>query len=513
MKRLRLGALLLAALVGPTFLPDLSAEPRYGGTLKVALWFDVTHLNPFADNRSTDDAVRSVIFEGLIDWARDLSIVPSIAESWTISRDGKLYTFKIRKGIKFHNGKDLTSEDVKWSLEYIGDSKNGAYKYSAFQVIDAIEDPDPYTIRVRLKSPLASFLSDIGTSQAPITPRGSVIERRPKTFPPGTGPFEFVEWKPSQLIRLKKNPNYWQKGVPYLDEIEMRPIPDEQIRFAALRSREVDMVDKIPFAEAKEILKGALSGLGISTGEAAGHYRLRMNVRKPPLSDVRVRQAIAYALNKQDIVEAVSWGLGKAIYWRYPRNTRWFIELEDRKQDGKRAKALLEDAGYAQGFRVNAPIHSGSLSAGQVVKAQLEKIGVDMNLQIMDRGAYRDRIAKRDYDIVLSGGGLAPDPDSLLYDAFHSRFVNHQNESGYQNPELDRILEEARVISEFDKRKLLYTDALRVLVRDVPEIPLYTYPWIFGFRNNVKGFEAEETRGVFSFNANKGGMPVTWIDR
>jgi peptide/nickel transport system substrate-binding protein len=293
----------------------------------------------------------------------------------------------------------------------------------------------------------------------------------------------------------------------------MQPLTDDQVRFTALRNGDVDMVDKIPFAEGGDVLKGSISGMGVSMGEAAGHNRLRMNVRRPPLSDVRVRQAIAFALNKQEIMQAATWGLGRAIYWRYPKNTRWFIEMDDRKQDLKKAKALLGEAGLGRGFRLSLPIHTASLPAGQVVQAQLTKIGIEVNLQTMDRGAYRDRIRKRDYDIVISGGGMAPDPDSILYDAFHSKFVDHQNESGYQNPDLDRVLEEARVIADFDKRKMLYTEALRTLMRDVPEIPLYTYPWIFGFRNHVKGFEAEETRGVLSHNSNRGGIPVTWLDR
>ena len=146
----------------------------------------------------------------------------------------------------------------------------------------------------------------------------------------------------------------------------------------------------------------------------------------------------------------------------------------DRKQDLKRARALLDAAGLPRGFRIALPIHTGSLHVGQVVQAELSKVGIDVNLQTMDRGAYRERISKRDFDMVISGGNMTPDPDSLLYDAFHSKFVDHQNESGYQNLDLDRILEEARVIADFDARKALYTEALRILIRDVPEIPLYT---------------------------------------
>lgn len=506
------GAALSAALLIFAFSPGHSAEPRYGGSLKIGLWTDITHLNPFLDNRSTDTAVRSIVFEGLVDWNRDFSVVPCLAESWTISRDGKLYTFRLRRGVKFHNGKELTSEDVKWSLEYIIDPKNGAYQYSGLRVIEAIETPDSHTVRVFLKSPSAPFLSDVGTSRALIAPKGSVTERRPRTFPPGTGPFEFEEWKPSEGVTLRKNRSYWQKGIPYLDGVVMRPMPDDQIRFTALRTGEADLVAKVPEKDAQEIKRGSISGFNLSMGEASNHNRLRMNLRKPPLNDVRVRQAIAFALDKQEIVEAVTWGLGKPIYWRYPKNTRWFMEMEDRKQDLKRARALLDAAGFSRGVRLALPIHTGSLHVGQVVQAQLSKAGIEINLETMDRGAYRERISKRDFDMVISGGNLTPDPDSLLYDAFHSKFVDHQNESGYQNPDLDRVIEEARVISDFEKRKALYTEALGILIRDVPEIPLYTFPNIYGFRAAVKGFEAEDTGGL-SFNSNRGGVPITWLDR
>jgi peptide/nickel transport system substrate-binding protein len=445
-----------------------------------------------------------------------MEVVPALAHSWKISKDGKEYVFSLRKGLRFHGGQPLTAEDVKWSMEYIMNPKNDAYTYSSFVVVDSVQAVNPYTVRFVLKQPHAGFLSAVASNRTPILPKGSVTTRRPSAFPPGTGPFEFVEWKTGDHIAVKKNKGYWQKDVPYLDGVFLRPVTDETVRLSALRSGDVDLVERLPYQNMEGLKKGEMPGINYSAGEAAGAFRIRFNTRKPPFQDVRVRQAVAWAIDKDEVVKAVTWSQGKAINWRYPKGTKWFVELPDRTPDVRKAKALMEEAGFASGARASVPLHVATLPTGQVLKAQLEKLGIIVNLEVMDRGAYRKRIADRNFDIVISGYPMYADPDEILYDYFHSSMADalgSANESGYTNAEMDQLLEEGRKTSDFSQRKKIYAEVGKVLLRDVPEIPLYTHPFIFGFRSYVKGFEAEAGTGTMSYAAARGGLPITWLDK
>jgi peptide/nickel transport system substrate-binding protein len=485
-------------------------KPRYGGALRVAVFADLFYLNPFRDARPTDGSIRSLVYEGLTDVDRDLRVIPHLAEAWEIAKDAKAYTFKLRKGVRFQDGADLTAQDVEWTLRYIMDPKNKAYAQGLFEAVTAIESSDSHTIRISLREPYAPFLV---TAQHPIVPRGSLTADRTTTAPVGTGPFALREWKPGQLLRLTRNPYYWQKGVPYLDEILMQPILDETVRFAALRSGDVDFVDRIPEATVEQIKAGKFPDIRYAFEEAAGSWRLRMNVRKAPWSDVRVRQAVAWALDKEEIARAATWGLGKPAAWRFPKGSFWYVELPERERNRDRARELLKQAGYGGGIKATLPSSVSWISTSQVVKFQLEQIGIQVDLQPMEFGAYRRRIDQRDFDILVSGMPLRSDPHELLYHYFHSKLVNSTNIPGYANPEVDQLLDEGRTTLDALKRKKIYARLAAVLHEEVPEFVLYLHPIVFGFRSYVQGFTPEVGRGTLGHTAGRGGLSGTWINR
>jgi peptide/nickel transport system substrate-binding protein len=275
------------------------------------MWFDITGTNPFRDTRSNDFKVRSLIYEGLTGVTKELEVVPSLAESWEMTPDGLSYTFRIRQGVRFHTGKDLAPEDVKWSLEYILDPKNRAYGHAPLSVIRSIVAVDPRTVQITLKQPAAAFLAALGPNKAPITPARTVF--LPGELPAGTGPFQFVAWKSEDHLLVRRFPGYWVKGVPYLEEVLIRPIPDENVRFTALRSGSLDVIENAPSREAQAILKGDLKGFSVVVAEAAGLKRLRFNTRRPPLDQVKVRQALSLAIDKEEILKGASWGFGEVI--------------------------------------------------------------------------------------------------------------------------------------------------------------------------------------------------------
>lgn len=511
MKTCFLGRLFLVCFVA-FFAKGAPAQdkPRYGGTLRVALFADLSYLNPFRDARPTDGSIRSLVYEGLTDVDHDLHIIPHLAESWEIAKDAKTYTFKLRKGVRFHDGSDLTAQDVEWTLRYILDPKNKAYAQELFEAVTAIESPESHTLRISLREPYAPFLA---MAQYPIVPKGSLTADRTTTAPVGTGPFALREWQASHLIRLTKNPNYWQKTLPYLDELLMQPILDETVRFAALRSGDIDFVDRIPEATVEQIKAGKFPGLKFAFEDAAGSWRLRMNVRKAPWSDVRVRQAVAWALDKEEIARAATWGLGKPASWRYPKGSFWYVELPERKRSRERARELLKQAGYGGGIKATLPSSTAWLSTSQVVKFQLEQVGIQVDLQPLEYGAYRRKIDQRDFDILVSGMPLRPDPHELLSQYFHSKGVDTTNIPGYANPEVDQLLDEGRTTIDPLKRKKIYSRIAFILHEEVPEFILYLHPIVFGYRSYVQGFTPEVGRGTLGHSAGRGGLSATWLSR
>ena len=201
------------------------AGPKSGGVLRFGLSRDITNLNPFQRANSINKDVGSLAFECLLTSERNGEIKPALATTWETSKDGLRYTFKLRSGVKFHNGRDMTVEDIIWSMQYAMDPKNAAYGKEAFLSVSSLAAPEPLTLQVVLREPYVPFLASItGFEAFPVVPKGSVLPRRERMnlYPPGTGPFMMADYKPNQLIAFKKFDGYWQKGVPYLDAIDRK---------------------------------------------------------------------------------------------------------------------------------------------------------------------------------------------------------------------------------------------------------------------------------------------------
>ena len=318
-------------------------SPIAGGTLRVGSQRDLSVLNPFLNTRSFDHNLRTLIYESLLSDI-DYKIVPNLAESWQISKDSREYTFNLRKGVVFHDGKPMTSEDVRWSFEYTMNPKNRAYGRANLPEGLSVETPDPSTVRVRIKEPFAPFLATLASLQSfPIVPSGSLqIGDQPKLFPPGTGPYRFEEWQRGNRILLKQSPHYWKKGIPHIDTIVVRPVPDDEVRFAALRSGDVDLAERIPNQHVDAIRKGKYGDLQIALAEGASMKGVIFNVPAPPFNDVRLRQAFAYAINKEEIIEAAYWGLATAVSQKEKPSSPWYFPVPERKRDLEKARALMK---------------------------------------------------------------------------------------------------------------------------------------------------------------------------
>jgi peptide/nickel transport system substrate-binding protein len=493
-----------------------AAEPKRGGILRFGVSKNLTTLNPFVRMQSVDHRVRSLIYEGLLAPDKNLDPLPALATSWEVSSDGLTYTFTLRSGIRFHNGKSLHPADIKWSIEYAQDPKNGAFGRADLSIIERVDAEEPARIRIRLKSPFAPFLAAMsGIHLFPVVPKDSLqqAESKRETLPPGTGPFAFASWKSGQELTLTRSDSYWQKGLPYLDEIRFRIVPDDTVRLTGVRAGDLEIAEEIPMDQIQAIRQGKLPGIGLVLAEAGNHPRMGINHCIPPFNNGKVRQAMASVIDKQEILDGAFWGLGVPTNQKLLKGTKWFAaEVQDRKQDASRAKALLAEAGYPEGLKVTVSGWTGTEKVLQIVQSQARKAGIEMTIVIRD---YVTQQLSHVDPIRMSGGSTGSDPDLAYYGYYHTpppeqRQLGGRTQPCYTNPRVDRILEEARKVTDFRERRRMYKELIEILQEDVADIPLGFVPNGYAFQSHVRDFQPTIT-SVYSYG--NGGVLKTWLDK
>jgi peptide/nickel transport system substrate-binding protein len=495
-------------------LAATDGQPKRGGILKIGLRKDITTLNALADFRSTTGLVFGLVYEGLTEVNQKLETVPSLAESWAISKDGKEYVFQLRKGVFFHNGKELDAEDVKWSLEYISDRKNRAYARSSVAPIKTVQALEKHSVKMTLTEPFTPLLAVGLSGNTVILPQNSVKGREDLTVaPPGTGPFELVEWKRGSEIRLVAHKRYRTKGIPYLDEIILKPAPNADVRFVSLRSGDLDLAEELPYPAVGEVKAGKYPDVKLSGAPIAGYRMLKMNTEAPYFKDPRIRRAVAYAIDRKAYIEGAAFGHGEPAYQPYPKGSKWYFDdVKNIEMDLEKAKALLAEAGYPDGFKMALQVRQGEEAENLMLQSQLKKVGIDMEMQGMDFASFLKSHADGTYSIVISGSDVYADPDRAFHYNFRSELgpINTRNRTRYKNAEVDRLLDRARIIPNSPERRSLYKKAVEIILNDSPQVDLAFITRYYGYRNHVKGFNTN-ANGDLSFA--EGGIPVTWVDK
>lgn len=517
MKRLLIFCLTLLS-AGPALAAEATApQPRRGGTVTLAIQRDLVVMNPMIRTASTERLIRELMFDPLLGKDHQGNIQPNLAEAWEISKDGKLYAFRLRRGVKFHNGQEMTAEDVRFSMEYTMNPKNGAYGFSQLSLVERVEVADKYSVRVTLKRPTGTFLYALTSIQSfPIVPKESLQEgfTKPTQFPPGTGPFKFAEWQPQQRIVFDRFDDYWGHKA-LVDRLILRPINDATTRFVALQAGDVDMIERTPYEWVRQILEGKVKRLGFAKAAMAGYRRLIFNVAEPPFSNQKLRHAVAYAINKKEILDGVYLGFGEPTDQKYPKGHAWYAEgIASYAQDLNKAKALLKEAGYkGETIEILSDQEVVRQSESTVLQAQLKRIGITAKLLVLDWGAYREKQSKGNLHLMFYGGSLDPDP-SLTYGPDFQCELDRKNRSsnvsGYCDKEVDALFKRAEVESDLKRRKALFEQILRRVNDDLPELPIGYVPRFFTFRDYVKGFTTDEEG---SFRWWGGGMNTVWLDK
>jgi peptide/nickel transport system substrate-binding protein len=525
-----LAVLLAFSACSPTQAPPggASASPspaqpvvKRGGTVTLAFSVDPNHFDPHRG--TTAQNFVSLVYDGLTQFKTGPDvppgthiIEPALAERWDISPDGKTYTFFLRKGVKFQdvapiNGREMTADDVAFSIGRMlaVDAEN--IKRDLFNVITKVDVVDPYTVRLTLSQPFAPLLANLGTVFAAIVPKS---ELNFKNVAIGTGPFILKDVQRQAKYVYAKNPSYWKAGVdgkplPYLDGFTQVIIPDEGTRTSALRSGQLDFTDLLVDNLAQELLKSTPT---LVDEKFPGNFSVmtRINVKEKPLDDVRVRQAISLALDRQAIANALGGGVGIVNGPIPTALTDWVLpvsEMPNFKQDVAKAKQLLVDAGYASGVKLTAVLLRSPQNRTIMLEAmqqQLKAVGIDLQLQFVESADLSKRRVDRNYQLM--GDNLTPsaEPDTYTYIEYHSK--SSGNVGNYNDPALDQLLDKARATTDPAQRKQALRD-VQLKLAELQFIITTGDPYYHSlFQPYVKGFR-------FSFVNQRIPIKYIWLDK
>lgn len=495
----------------PTSAPAAANQPIDGGTLKIALPKDMVTLDPsFAmDNYSVE--VIDQIFDTLVTLKSDSSIQPRLATAWKAVSD-KVYEFTLRKGVKFHNGREMTADDVVWTMNRMLDPKTKVPRQQLFMV-DKVEKVSPDVVRFSLKQGYAPFLSAMANRALSIIPKEEV-EKSGENFarnPVGTGPFKFVSWKSGEGVTLDRNPDYFL-GKSHLDKVIIRPIPETVVAQQQLETGDIDVIADAMPDDISRLQKAGLLQLVPGTS----YYYIVFNLKpdtaaivktlnKNPFTDKKVREAIVLAFPVGDAIQAVYPGLADQIRAFGPvPNTNWAYAADLGKswpkQDVTRAKQLLAEAGYPNGFKMEILSMSDAprKAMAQILQSSLAKIGIEASVVSPEMSVLLGRANDQTFDIGVFGWGGTPDPHDLVFPLLHtSRRGSGGNNAWYSNPDVDKLIDQAAVSTDQAERKKNYDQIQAIFMGDLVHIPLYYKPAILGTSKRVQGLKVDPL-GYFS---------------
>jgi len=470
------GALLALALAGGG-VPAVSAQ---GANLVVQVPAEPPGLDLTVSPATAIGAVVHYnVQECLVKVDEHGKLVPWLAERW-YTTDSKNYTFFLKKGVRFHNGREMKAADVKFVLERAMNPETKHPHRVSYERIASIIVKDDYTISLALKEPSANFLLDIARQGSVIYPREAVDTL--KTAPLGTGPFVVSDWVRGDRIVLTRNKDYHVKGLPHLDRVTFRFIPDANSTLAALKSGDIDVSAFGLGPESVDELKKDRR-FQVIVGDTTNDVILSMNNSKKPYSDKRVRLAITHAIDKEEVLKGAMFGLGKILGSNVDPLNPYFVDMSKAvPYDPAKAKKLLAEAGYPNGFdavlRV-APQYYYTVRTGEVLVSQLAKAGVRVKIEQIEWGQWLSQVYKEaNYDMSIIGHG---EPWDI------SNYANPNYYYRWDNPEFRRLFKESEVTVDDKKRRGLYAKLQKMLADEAPAVWLYMHPRLVATKKGITG--------------------------
>ncbi len=523
------GVAFLAATISGT----AAQTPVRGGSLSYTYHPEPTAMSTIATTAVPVALVATKIYESLLNWqGAEMTPRPGLAESWSRTEDGKTFTFKLRPGVKWHDGVDFTSADVKFSIESIirpYHSRGSAL----FGNVEAVETPDPLTVVFRLKAPVPYFLKAFQPTEAPMMPKhkfegidltqaaavrqAEVLTRQPV----GTGPFRLKEWQRGSHIILERNPTYWQAGLPYLDQIILRVLPDGAARAIAIEKGEVDLAPQsaLPEAEIQRLSKLPMIETSALGTEALGpNMWLELNLREPPLSDVRVRQALSMALDRNKIIDVIWYGYGKPGIGPIVSSDPNFFNkaLKPYAYDPKKAAELLDAAGYKRGadgvrFKMTQnvlPYGENWTRLAEYVKQEFGRLGIPVETKSADLAGWLKAVyTDWSFQMTSTFQHNYADPTIGVERSYLSSNIKpgaaFMNSMAYKNPRVDELFALARQEIDTAKRKAQFDEIQQIIHDEMPVLYLMEMQYVHLWNKKVHGLI---TNGVSMYS----GWETVW---
>lgn len=469
--------------------------------LSISMSSDPVILNPILSVDSASSEITDLVYNGLIKINPNLEVVPDLADTWIIKDKGLTYVFKLKKGVKWHDGYPFTAEDVKFTYDKIMDPATQTVRREMFAPFESFEVLDTYTLIAKLKEPYAPAILSFGMGVIPkhIFEKLNINDNEYNNRPIGTGPYKFVEWKKGRYVRLISNPDYYEHK-PKIDTIVFEIIPEEAVSLMKLESGDIDIASIQP-QEVERIKKN--KNINVFITDQLAYTYIAFNFKREKFRDVRIRRALTYLIDRQSLVDYILQGYGEVAYspippvsWAHNPNV---VKYEFAPEKGLE---LLAQAGYNQRnkdgqlinkqgevFKFTIITNQGNDIRKQVaeyIQAQLRQYGIDMEIRLIEWSSFiKKYIEPRDFEAVLLGWSLGVDPDQ--FGIWHStQQTRGFNFISYENKEVDRLLEEGRKETNIDKRKKIYYRFQELIAEDVPYIFLYYPKGITGINKRVK---------------------------
>lgn len=457
-------------------------------------------LDPYNTNTTLTTAVTKSFYQGLFEFDKDLKIQPVLAESFTVSKDGLVYTFKLRQGVKFHDGTDFNAEAVKVTLDRVLNTENKLARTNQFNRIEKVEVESPLTVRVTLKEPFAPFINSLAHASAVMMSPAALKKYGSKDIafnPVGTGPFTFVEWKQTDFVKGKKFDGYWKKGYPKVDAVTWKPVLENSTRAAMLQTGETDFAFPLPYEQAAELKKNAK--LHLVTGPSIITRYISFNMLQKPFDNVKVRQAINYAINKEALVKVAFSGYAFPAQGIVPQGVKYAHKMAPWPYDPKKARELLKEAGYANGFESvlwGAYTNTTTQKTLQFVQQQLAQVGIKITVLALEPGQRTDwvqaapdsKTAKvRMYYAGWSASTGEADWALRPLLATESWPPKLNNTAYYSNDKVDADIASALKSVDEKEKTALYRDAQEQIMKDAPWAPLVTEQNLYATSKRLSG--------------------------
>ena len=491
-KRSVLAVAVLLAAVGSS--PAWAAKDAV-----IAVASNFTSLDPYDANDTLSQAVAKSFYQGLFGFDKDMKLVNVLADGYQVSEDGLSYTVKLHPGVKFHDGTDFNAEAVKANLDRASNPDSHLKRYNLFKMIDKTEVIDPLTVKIVLKTPFSAFINNLAhPAAAMISPAALKQYGKQIGFHPvGTGPYQFETWNQTDFVKVKKFAGYWKAGQPKRDSITWRPVVDNNTRAAMLQTGEADFAFPIPYEQAKVLEKNAK--LNLVVAPSIQQRYISMNVTQKPFDNPKVRQALNYAINKEALIKVAFAGYAAPAQGPLPPTIDFAARYQPWPYDPAKARELLKEAGYPNGFSTtlwSSHNHSTAQKVLQFTQQQLAQVGVKVKVTAMDAGqraAQVESVGVKDTGVRMFYTGWSAstgEADWALSPLFASQAAPPKqfNTAFYSNPQVDKDLSDALATTDRSKKQQLYKDAQDRIWADAPWIFLATERLLSANSKQLSGF-------------------------